>query len=111
MIQNLNLAYLQPKIKSFVEIFLVTLFVDIYSKDDKEKSKQRTESIFMVCKEMPAMASGLRVFLKKTVKQSDLIRSSGEKKAVREGCKSAEKVLTNLFTDSKIDDDAAAIDC
>lgn len=106
----MNLTYLQPKIKSFVEVFLVTLFVDTYSKDTKEVSKQRIESIFTVCKEMPAMASGLRVFLKKTVKQSDLVRSSGEKRAVREGCKGAEKVLANLFTSSKIDN-AAAIDC
>lgn len=88
VLKCLNLAYLRPKTQNFVEVMLITLFVEA-AKTDNDVAK-----VFAAVADLPGLAKGLQYFLKKKVQKSDLIGSKKDAKTVKKGCQNAVASLT-----------------
>lgn len=88
VLKCLNLAYLRPKTQNFVEVMLITLFVEA------DNAGSDVAKVFAAVADLPGLAKGLQYFLKKKVQKSDLVGSKKEAKVVRRGCQAAAGALT-----------------
>lgn len=88
VLKCLNLAYLRPKTQNFVEVMLITLFVEA------AKAENDVGKAFAAVADLPALAKGLQYLLKKKVQKSDLIGSKKDAKVVKRGCQTAVQALT-----------------
>ena len=75
--------------------------MDVGSRSSDTERTNSIKEIFEVCRDVPAVSSGLLVFLRTTLRRSDIVKGPKEKKAVRSGCRQAEKALTILATDAE----------
>lgn len=87
VLKCLGLIDMQPKTRDFVEVMLITFFLEV------KAAKNDVGKIFQAVADMPGLSKGLQYFLKK-VRKSDLVVKSKEKKAVRQGCEEAIEALT-----------------
>ena len=87
VLKCLSLVDLQPKTRDFVEVMLITLFLEI------KAAGNSVAKIFQAVADLPGLSKGLQYFLRK-VRKSDLVVKSKEKKAVRRGCEEAVVALT-----------------
>lgn len=94
--QNLNIAYLQPKTKIFVELLLITIILQTQKDLGDVRNEASLMDVFLKPKEMPGMAGSLRYFLKKVVSKSDIARSKPDQETVSWGCKVASNALAVL---------------
>lgn len=112
IVKTLNFAYLQPKTKTFMELFLINIIIQ---QSQKRKSpaankaaaandtgdngpsptdEKRLADIFLRTREVPHVASSLIFFLRKAVSKTDLVPSGQDRKLVRWGCRVALDALT-----------------
>ncbi|KAF6218621.1 hypothetical protein HO133_005972 [Letharia lupina] len=98
VLKNLNLAYLQSKTRTFVEILLITTILHSQQGLDKSRNEKVLLDIFLKPKEIPEMASGLRYFLKKVVSKTDVAGSMVDQAMVKWGCKVACDALLVMAT-------------
>ena len=101
VLKNLNLAYLRPKTRMFVEILLITLILQTQISGGEKRNEATLVDIFLRPKEMIDMASSLRYFLKKVVSKGDIAGSSQDRETVRWGCKVASDALSALQSHSR----------
>ncbi|KAK7745955.1 suppressor of glycerol defect [Cytospora paraplurivora] len=87
VLKCLSLVDLQPKTRDFVEVMLITLFLEV------KAAKSDVGNIFRSVADLPGLSKGLQYFLRK-VRKSDLVTKGTEKKAVRRGCEEAVAALT-----------------
>lgn len=88
VLKCLNLAYLRPKTQNFVEVMLITLFVEV------ARAGNNVAEVFAAVTDLPGLAKGLQYFLKKKLQRSDLIGSKKDAKVVKRGCQVAVEALT-----------------
>ncbi|KAL9104350.1 MAG: hypothetical protein Q9163_000696 [Psora crenata] len=100
VLKNLNLAYLQPRSRMFVELLLITTILQSQPPDEKRRNEAAVLDIFMKPKEMPQMASSLQFFLKKVVGKSDVAGSQRDRQIVKWGAKVAGDALSAILTQS-----------
>lgn len=105
VLKNLNFAYLQPKTKTFVELFIISIIQQSQKTKKAQKKKKSSKSssddakdeeslmqIFLRVQEAPQAAKGLIYFIRKVVAKTDLVAEK-ELKLVRWGCNVAVDAL------------------
>ncbi len=84
VLKCLNMAYLRPKARAFVEVMLVTLL--------RECRPQGVRKAFVSVRDESALAHGLRYFLETVVRKSQLV-AGGEAARIAKACEVAAKAL------------------
>ncbi|KAI9751110.1 MAG: Ubiquinone biosynthesis protein coq9, mitochondrial [Chaenotheca gracillima] len=97
VLKKLNLTYLQPNTQTFVELLLITIILRFQQSPEVDQNSQKAlANIFVQTKEEAALARGLQIFLRKVVSKTDVAGGKAEKAAVRQGCKVAIGVLSDI---------------
>ena len=86
VLRNLNLSYLQPKTKIFMEVFFVTILLQSQKHSEVNRDGQALVNIFSKSKDNTLLVSGLQHFLKKTVAKTDIAGGKDEKLMVKWAC-------------------------
>ncbi len=94
----LNFAYLQTKTRTFVELMLITIFLELQRDSGDGKAEAPIIEIFLGPKEAPIMARGLQYFLKRVVSKTDVAGSEQDKENVKWGCKVAGDALKAIVS-------------
>ena len=103
VLKNLNLAYLQSRIDTFVEILLITVILQSQkAANSGERNEGAIRDIFSKPKEMPEMASGLQYYLKKRINKSDVLGDRSDSETVKWGCKVACSALKHLMSENGV---------
>ena len=97
VLKNLNLAYLQPSMQTFVEVLLCTLTLQVGKVRDEALREKALFTVFMAPKEMPDMARGLYYFMRKYVSKSDITGDKGDRDVIKWGCKVAGRALKEIM--------------
>lgn len=95
VLKCLNLPYLQAKTKAFVEVLVITAFIEAYrqGKDGADTSKAVIERIMGSVAEAPELSRGMLWFIKKVVRKSDLAGGKEETKRLKKACTVAVEAL------------------
>jgi len=97
VLKNLNLSYLQPKTRAFVEVLLITVILQSQRQSENKRDEQAVISILTKVKDTPQLLRGIQYFLKKVVSKTDIAGGKEEKKTVRWACKIASDALEALI--------------
>ncbi|KAL8760766.1 MAG: hypothetical protein Q9184_003074, partial [Pyrenodesmia sp. 2 TL-2023] len=89
----LNLAYLQPKARNFVELLVITIILRSQKGTKASRDEESITEVFIQVKDNPQMAKGLQYFLKKTVSKTDIAGSKADIGTVKWGCRVAGDAL------------------
>lgn len=87
VLKCLNLRYLRPKTRDFVEVMLITLFQELKAAGGKPTK------VFSAVADMEGLSKGLQWFLRKKVRKSDLLASKKDMRRVKQGCDEAIEAL------------------
>lgn len=104
ILRNLNLAYLQPKGRIFVELLLITAMVESQRGEKDRRDETVMMTLFLRPKEMPEMANGLRYFIKKVLRKSQIAGSEADCAIVRWGCNVVADALATMSSETVVDD-------
>lgn len=96
VLKNLNLSYLQPKTKIFMEILLITVLLQSQRQSEPRMDEQAVVNIFAKAKDTPQLVVGLQYFLQHIVSKTDLAGGKEEKSLVKRACKIARGALQAL---------------
>lgn len=94
----LNFAYLQTKTRTFVELMLITVFLELRGDRGGGKAEAPIIEVFLGPKEAPIMARGLQYFLKMVVSKTDVAGTEQDKETVKWGCKVAGDALKAIVS-------------
>jgi nucleolar MIF4G domain-containing protein 1 len=97
VLKNLNLTYLQPKTKVFVEVLFITMFLEAQKKGDGEQDETPVVNLILRVKDAPLMATGLQYFIKKVVRKTDIAGGKKEKATVKWASQVALDALQGLL--------------
>lgn len=97
VLKNLNLRYLQPKTKMFVEVLLVTVLLHTQTQSQNRRDEQAVMRAFSKVKDTPSMIRGLQYFLKKVVTKTDIAGGESEVATVRWACEAAASILDSIL--------------
>ena len=103
VLKNLDLAYLQPQTRTFIEILLVTTILQSQKAARGGRHEKAILDIFSKPKEIDEMARGLYVFLKKNVRKSDVAGNERDKEVIKWGCKVAGSALKSEMSKTLYD--------
>jgi nucleolar MIF4G domain-containing protein 1 len=92
VLKNLNLSYIQPKTKTFVEVLLVTIILQS-QKGTKGRDEQAVVNLVSKVKDTPSLITGLQYFLTKVVRKTDITSGKEEKTAIKWACGVGRKAL------------------
>lgn len=96
VLKCLNLPYLQPRTRAFVEVLVITAFTESYKqagKDGGDGSRVVIERIMGSVAGAPELSRGMLWFIKKVVRKSDLAGGKEEGKKLKRACAIAADVL------------------
>ena len=96
VLKTLNLTYLQPKTKTFMEVLFITILLQSQRSSESKRDEQAVVNILTRVKETPQMIIGLQYFLRKVVSKTDIAGGNEEKKTVKWACKIASGTLATL---------------
>lgn len=85
--QTLNFVHLQPKIRTFAELLLVTVIIHFQQGAQGSRDERSLTAVFSKLKEFPELVEGLKYFLRKVVRKSDITGMKQDKGTVKWGCK------------------------
>jgi nucleolar MIF4G domain-containing protein 1 len=98
ILNKLDLTYLQPKTKTFLEVLLITIFLQSQRQSaTNERDEEAVRSIFAKLRDNPHLVRGLQYFLKNTVARTDISGGKDEKATVKWASKVAGDVLKSLL--------------
>ena len=103
ILKCLDLHYLQPKTQAFVEVLLITVFLQC-AEQGNEDPQAAARNIFAAVAESTDLARGLQWFIRSVVRKSDLIGGKLNAKTVKKGCKIAEAVLDRDLAEEEAED-------
>jgi len=89
VLKNLNLSYLQPKTKTFLEVLFITLLLQSQRQSESKRDEQAVVNILSKAKDTPQLIRGMQYFLKKVVSKTDIAGGKEEKATVKWACKVA----------------------
>jgi nucleolar MIF4G domain-containing protein 1 len=94
VLKCLNLPYLQAKTRAFVEVLVITAFMESYKQGKGEDgSRAVVERIMKSVADTPELSRGMLWFLKKVIRKSDLAGGKEEGKKLKKACAIAVDVL------------------
>jgi nucleolar MIF4G domain-containing protein 1 len=95
VLKCLNLPYLQAKTKAFVEVLVITAFMEAFKqgRDGVDTSKAVIERIMGSVADAPELSRGMLWFIKKVVRKSDLAGGKEEGKKLKKACTIAVEAL------------------
>lgn len=102
--QTLNLAYLQPKTQTFVELLLVAVILHGQRAAATKRDEKVLVETFMRVRDTPQVARGLQYFLTKVVSRTDVAGGRAEEETVRWACGVAGDALAAIAS-AKITDE------
>ncbi|KAH6677516.1 hypothetical protein B0J14DRAFT_560306 [Halenospora varia] len=97
VLKNLNLAYLQPKTKTFMEVLFITIFLQSQKGSETKGDEQAVVNIISKAKETPQLVTGLQYLLRTVVSKTDIAGGKEEKATVKWACKIAGNTLEALL--------------
>lgn len=83
VLKCLNLRYLRPKTRDFIEAMLISLFQEL------KTARVKPTKVFAAVADMTELSRGLQWFLRERLRESDFLVSKKDKKLVRRGCDDA----------------------
>jgi nucleolar MIF4G domain-containing protein 1 len=86
ILKTLSLTLLKEQASMFVEILLIGIISKSQEGLKEDRDEDRLARIFATCKDTSQMIGGLRHFLKKVVRHTDLASSRAEARLVKWGC-------------------------
>lgn len=86
ILKTLNLALLKDQARMFVEVLLIVVISQSQEGVKEAREDARLVHVFARCRDTPQMIGGLRHFLKRVVRNTDLANSKAEAEQVRWGC-------------------------
>ena len=92
--QTLNPAYLRPKTRVFLEVFLVRVLTHSQRESPGKREEKPIMSIFLNLRDKPNIAKGLQYFLHKVVARTDIAGNEQDTKTVKWASKVAIAALT-----------------
>lgn len=113
ILKNLNFAYLRPKMKTFVELLIISIIQQSQETGRKKSKKEGKKGvvkdgdqdekavmeIFLRTKDTPQIVKGMIYFLRKVVAKTDIVPSEKEARVVRWGCKVAVDALRAIVNE------------
>jgi len=94
VLKCLNLPYLQAKTKAFVEVLVITAFMESYKQGKgADGSRAVIERIMKSVVDTPELSRGMLWFFKKVIRKSDLAGGKEEGKKLKKACDIAVEVL------------------
>jgi nucleolar MIF4G domain-containing protein 1 len=96
-LKNLNLSYLQPKTKTFVEVLFITILLQSQKQIEAKRDEQMVINIFLKLKDTPQLVPAVQYFLKRVVSKTDIAGGEEQMATVKWACKVAERVLQDLI--------------
>ena len=86
ILKTLNLPMLKEQARTFVEILLIVVICKSQEGARETRDENSLAQIFAKCRETPQVMAGLRHFLRKVVRHTDLTNSKSESRMVKWGC-------------------------
>jgi len=96
VLKNLNLRFLQPKTKTFLEVLFVTALLQCQK--GKKRDEKAVAGIFVKAKDNETLLRGLQYFVRKTVSKCDIAGGKGDVATVKWCCKVAGDTLDGLLS-------------
>lgn len=96
VLKNLNLGFLQPKTKIFMEVLLISVLLQSQKQSDTKRDEIAVVNVMLRIKDTPQLITGLQYFLKKVVRKTDIAGGKEEKLTVKWACKVALETLQGL---------------
>ena len=96
VLKNLNLGFLQPKTKIFMEVLLISVLLQSQRQSDTKRDEIAVVNVMLRIKDTPQLITGLQYFLKKVVSKTDIAGGKDEKATVKWACKVALETLQAL---------------
>jgi nucleolar MIF4G domain-containing protein 1 len=96
VLKKLNLTYLQPGTKTFIEVLFITFFLQSQKQAGANKDEQAVANVMMKVKGSPHLITGLQYFLRKVVNKTDIAGGKEQKATVKWACKVAINALEEL---------------
>ncbi|KAI9735989.1 MAG: suppressor of glycerol defect [Cirrosporium novae-zelandiae] len=102
VLKTLNITYLQSKAKMFVELMLITVIVHSQRKCKQHRHDEKAlVNIFASVKDAPPIIAGLRYFVRKVVRKTDVAGGKKEREVVKWGWRVAYDTLGVLETEMR----------
>jgi nucleolar MIF4G domain-containing protein 1 len=92
-LKKLNLSYLQPKTKYFIEVLFVTIFLQSQRQSESKRDEQAVINVLSKVKDTPELIRGLQYFLRKVVRKTDIAGGKKEKATIKWACEIAGDTL------------------
>ena len=99
ILKTLNLPLLKDQSRMFVEVLLIVVISKSQEGVKEAQDEVRLANVFARCRDAPQIIRGLRHFLKRVIKNTDLAISKAEAEQVRWGCGIAMDTLKVVSTD------------
>jgi nucleolar MIF4G domain-containing protein 1 len=96
LLKTLNLAFLKDQAHTFVELLFVRLILQSQETVSKSHDEKALQAIFARAADAPQIISGLHIFIKQAVTQSDLASSPKERATLKWGSRVAIDTLQKL---------------
>jgi len=96
VLKNLNLGFLQPKTKIFMEVLLISVLLQSQRQSDTKRDETAVVNVMLRIKETPQLITGLQYFLRKVVSKTDIAGGKKEKATVKWACKVSLETLQAL---------------
>lgn len=97
VLKHINLSYLQPKTKMFVEVLFITIFLQLARKSEDGKDERAIINIVSQIKDTPCLVRDLQCFLKTVVAKTDIAGGKTDTAKVKWSCRVAEQAFKRLL--------------
>jgi nucleolar MIF4G domain-containing protein 1 len=104
VLKKLNLTYLQPKTKSFLEVMMITIFLQSQTNPRTGRDEEAVVRIFTKVRDVPQLIKGLQYFLQKFVVKTDVAGGKEDKATVNWACKAARDALEALVANESVEE-------
>ena len=96
VLKNLNLRFLQPKTKTFLEVLFVTALTQT-QKGKKERDEKAVRAVFARMSGNEGLIRGVQYFVRKTVRKSDIVGGKKEGDVVKWCCEVVGELCEGLL--------------
>lgn len=103
ILKNLDFGFLQHKTRIFVEVLLIAAILHSQHGYEGHTNEKALLDIFLEAKQISEMADGIRYFLKKVVRRTDIAGSKSEKEMIKWACKVVGDALNVVATQTVAD--------
>ena len=103
VLKSLNLALMQAKTSTFVEMLLVTAILQSQRDSKNCRNEAALIEIFMKAKDIIGIAGGLQYFLRNVVRKTDVTQSKSDKETILWACRTLGNALKAMAMQIVVD--------